>query len=155
MADIYGWQLAVDEVERQFGPAKSDAQKSYLEHKFEELWVNDKIVSVASRIYKQVFGGKRFPDIDLLAEIALFYGQVCDDSCDAIYGGWDGAFGVGLIHSITEDDNRDFVRSVVDVAALRATVAYAERVAKGGVAVEKMKKYGRALLGTASAIGHD
>lgn len=154
MADnVYGWQLAAAEVERQFGPPKSEAQKLFLEKKLEEAWINDKCIGVACRAYKHAFGFERFPDIDVLVDLGLFYGRLADDSYDTIKASWD-VWGdeVGFNHSLTEADNLDLVSDVVNHTAITATYAYAERIAKGGIAVEKMKKFGRALLGTASAI---
>jgi hypothetical protein len=133
-------QERVAKVTAVFGQPRSDAQRQYLERKIDDLRMHEGCYDVAARAYAVAFGTKRFPDIDVLGSLASFFGGLAD-------GGHD------TFNAETKDEaTRELLRRMSAHCAELATVEHARELAKGDVAVEKMKKFGRALLGTASSI---
>ena len=132
-------QERVSAITAVFGQPKTDAQRRYLEDLCRDNSGSAGCYAVAARAYAAAFGTKRFPDIDVVCGLAEFYGGLAD-------GGHD------TFEDSEYQSNRELLRRMSWHCAELATVEHAKTLAKGDVAVEKMKKFGRALLGTASSI---
>ncbi|MEQ1611901.1 MAG: hypothetical protein ABL904_04045 [Hyphomicrobiaceae bacterium] len=120
-----------------FGPPRTDAQKRYLENAVTNAFVSTGCFEVAARAYATAFGTSQYPDIDVVCELARFYGELADAGGDT--------FKADPAHD-------EVLRRMSWHCAELATMRHARELAKGGLAIEKMRKFGRALLGSASSI---